>query len=67
LIKIFSEFLSNDSGSFINKGQKGGMAFQYIGSIDTVNSISDKLIEQFEKRIQEKDEIITLLREQLKK
>lgn len=65
--KDISEFLSSEAGSFINEGQKGGMAFQYIGSINTVNAISDKLIEQYEKRLKEKDEFITLLKKQLNK
>ncbi len=42
-----------ENNNFNNKGQTGGLAFQNIGSINTINSISDKLIEQYEKRIEE--------------
>ncbi|WP_290700756.1 helix-turn-helix transcriptional regulator [Lacinutrix sp.] len=66
LDKDVSEFLANDAGSFINEGQKGGVTFQNIGTVDTINSISDKLIEQYEKRLEEKDEIICMLKEQVK-
>ncbi|MBB4805370.1 transcriptional regulator with XRE-family HTH domain [Chryseobacterium defluvii] len=36
-----------------NTDQKGGMAFQFVGTINTINSLSEKLIEQYEERIQE--------------
>lgn len=47
------DLVADSSNSFNNAGQSGGLAFQYIGSINTVNSISDKLIEQYEKRIED--------------
>lgn len=43
---------------FNNHNQNGGAFGQYV-------TVSDKLIEQFEKRIQEKDEMIELLKNQL--
>ena len=36
-----------------NTEQKGGMAFQFVGTINTINSLSEKLIEQYEERITE--------------
>lgn len=36
-----------------NTDQKGGMAFQFVGTINTINSLSEKLIEQYEERIEE--------------
>ncbi len=47
------ELLSDENPNFTNEGQQGGMAFQYIGTINTVNALSEKLIEQYEKRIEE--------------
>jgi len=47
------DLFSEENNNFNNKGQTGGLAFQNIGSINTINSISDKLIEQYEKRIEE--------------
>ena len=45
------ELLSDDSNNFNNQEQKGGMAFQFVGTINTINSLSEKLIEQYEVRI----------------
>ncbi len=36
-----------------NTDQKGGMAFQFVGTINTINSLSEKLVEQYEERIKE--------------
>lgn len=41
-----------------NTDQKGGMAFQFVGTINTINSLSEKLVEQYEERIKElKDQV----------
>lgn len=66
LDREITDFLLDESKSYINNEQKGGMAFQYIGSIDTLNVISDKLIEQYEARLKEKDELIGFLKSKLK-
>ncbi|WP_299130535.1 helix-turn-helix transcriptional regulator [uncultured Winogradskyella sp.] len=66
LDKNITDFLSSETNHFINEGQKGGMTFQNIGKIKTVNGLSEKLIEQYEVRIKEKDDLIKLLKEQLK-
>ena len=42
----------------INNNQQGG-----VGYAETINQLSEKLIEQFEERIKEKDEIIKELKE----
>lgn len=47
-----------------NNDQKGGVAFAYNS---TINQLSEKLIEQYEIRINEKDEIIELLKKQINK
>ncbi len=36
-----------------NTDQKGGMAFQFVGTINTINSLSEKIIEVYEERIKE--------------
>ena len=36
------ELLSDDSNNFNNQEQKGGMAFQFVGTINTSNSLSEK-------------------------
>jgi transcriptional regulator with XRE-family HTH domain len=53
-----------DSILFTNNDQKGGIALTYQS---TINQQSEKLIEQLEKRISEKDELISYLKEQLSK
>jgi transcriptional regulator with XRE-family HTH domain len=53
-----------DSISFTNTDQKGGVALAYQS---TINQQSEKLFEQFEKRILEKDQFIEYLLEQLSK
>lgn len=50
-----------------NTEQKGGMAFQFVGTINTINSLSEKLIEQYEERIKELKEENQSLKELLKK
>lgn len=49
-----------------NTDQKGGMAFQFVGTINTINSLSEKLTEQYEERIQELKSIIGELKEEIK-
>lgn len=66
LDKEVIDFLSNETNQFINEGQKGGMTFQNIGNIDTINGLSEKLIEQYEQRLKEKDEYIKILKQQFK-
>ena len=48
-----------------NTEQKGGMAFQFIGTINTINSLSEKLVEQYEERIAEMKTIIKELKEEI--
>lgn len=60
------ELLSDDSNNFNNQEQKGGMAFQFVGTINTINSLSEKLIEQYEVRITELKEEVTYLKEEIK-
>lgn len=47
----------------INQNQKGGES----NNAFIINQLSEKLIEQFEQRIKEKEELISNLREQLRK
>jgi transcriptional regulator with XRE-family HTH domain len=60
LSKLLNTSISNlfeeENIVFNNIGQKGGNFGQYI-------SVSEKLIEQYEIRLKEKDEMILLLRE----
>ena len=60
------ELLSDDSNNFNNQEQKGGMAFQFVGTINTINSLSEKLIEQYEVRIAELKEEVASLKEEIK-
>lgn len=63
-------FFSDDSNNFNNQNQEqnGGMAFQFVGTINTINSLSEKLIEQYEERILElKSQIKELQQALLKK
>lgn len=48
-------FFIDDANNFNNQNQEqnGGMAFQFVGTINTINSLSEKLTEQYEERIQE--------------
>lgn len=55
--------LYGEESTVFNNYNKKGDIFNQIGQYVT---ISDKLIEQFEKRIEEKDEIINMLKERLK-
>ena len=56
-----SELYNEESTVFNNLDQKGGASGQYV------TIVSDKLIEQFEKRIIEKDTIIEELKKEIKK
>ncbi len=58
-------FLKKDSNEQANHSQSGGIALQNNGNIKTINNLSDKLIEQFELRLKEKDVIIRDLKKQL--
>jgi len=51
LIKVFLELLP-DGIIFTNNDQKGGIALAYQS---TINQLSEKLIEQYEERLKEKD------------
>ena len=42
------------------------MAFQFVGTINTINSLSEKLIEQYEVRIAELKEEVTSLKEEIR-
>jgi len=46
------DFLTDETNSFSSLDQLGGFAFQNVGTINTINSfLSEKLVEQYEKRI----------------
>lgn len=51
MIKVFLELLP-DGIIFTNNDQKGGIALAYQS---TINQLSEKLIEQYEERLKEKD------------
>ena len=53
-----SELYGEETIIFNNHNQKGGAFGQYV-------TVPDKLIEQYEKRLEEKETIILLLREQI--
>ncbi|RKE99038.1 helix-turn-helix domain-containing protein [Ichthyenterobacterium magnum] len=55
------EFLSGADVTF-NDNQNGGVA----NNAFVINQLSDQLLNQYEKRLKEKDDIISLLKEQLK-
>jgi transcriptional regulator with XRE-family HTH domain len=61
VFEIQPEELFKQETLVINHNQKGGG-----GYIQIVNELSDKLIEQFEIRLKDKDETITLLNNQIK-
>lgn len=53
-------FLTDETNSLEqeNTDQKGGMAFQFVGTINTINSLSEKITEVYEERIKElKDQV----------
>lgn len=54
-----SDFFKEKTVIFTSNNQSGDSFGQYI-------SLPDRLIEQYEKRLKEKDEIIALLKEQIK-
>lgn len=58
VFEIKPEELLKQESLVINHNQQGGG-----GYIQIVNQLSEKLIEQFEKRLKEKDELIAVLRE----
>lgn len=60
------DLLSDDINNFNSLDQLGGFAFQNVGTINTINSLSEKLIEQYETRIAELKEELTSLKEEIK-
>ena len=60
------DLLSDDINNFNSLDQLGGFAFQNVGTINTINSLSEKLIEQYEVRIAELKEEVTSLKEEIK-
>jgi hypothetical protein len=63
------DFFGEETNNFNNQNQEqnGGMAFQFVGTINTINSLSEKLVEQYETRISEYKEEIIKLKEMIKK
>jgi transcriptional regulator with XRE-family HTH domain len=61
LYEIEADELFKDTKTIINNNQQGGQ----FNVAETINQLSDKLIEQMESRLKEKDEIIKELRERL--
>ena len=57
---IFELLSSGDPVTF-NDNQKGGVA----NNAFIINQLSEQLIEQYEKRLKEKDEMIKMLKEQI--
>ena len=53
-----SEFFKEKTVIFTSNNQSGGSFGQYV-------SVPDRLIEQYEMRLKEKDEMIDMLREQI--
>jgi len=62
LFEIQPEELVKTENIIVNQNQQGGN-----GAFIINQQLSEKLIEQYEQRLKDKDEIITLLRAQLKK
>ena len=60
LEKNFMDLLPTECFVQNNNSQKGGLAV--VQNLGTINHLSEKLIDQYEKRIQEKDEIIKELK-----
>lgn len=58
-----SELFGEESTVFNNHNQNGGT----FGQFGYYVNIPDKLVEQYEKRIREKDELIAFLKEQVGK
>jgi hypothetical protein len=54
LDKNFTDFLPNDCFTQNNKDQNGGIGV----NLGTINQLSEKLIEQYEARLKEKEEKI---------
>lgn len=46
-------FLTDEVNNINNSDQTGGMAFQFVGTINTINSLSEKITELYEERIKE--------------
>jgi transcriptional regulator with XRE-family HTH domain len=55
LEKNFMDLLPNECFVQNNNSQKGGV----VVKLDTINNLSEKLIEQFEKQLFEKDKLIS--------
>jgi transcriptional regulator with XRE-family HTH domain len=54
---VTPEELIKENRVIINNNQQGG-----VGYAETINQLSEKLIEQYELRLKEKDELIALLK-----
>lgn len=63
LDKNFLDFLPSENFTQNNHNQTGGFSVVNLG---TINSLSEKLIEQYEARLKDKDQLINLLKEQKK-
>jgi transcriptional regulator with XRE-family HTH domain len=62
-VEIEDIVLGKESIEQNNNHQKGGVAVTQ--NLGTINNLSEKLIEQYEIRLKEKDETITLLNNQI--
>ena len=60
LFEIQPEELLKQENIIVNQNQQGG------NGAFIINQLSEKLIEQYEQRLKDKDEIIAILKEQLK-
>ncbi|MGX1023593.1 helix-turn-helix domain-containing protein [Psychroflexus sp. MBR-150] len=63
IFEVQPEDIVKQESIVINDNQKGG----HSNNAYIINQLSEKLIEQYEKRIQEKDKLINQLNEKLKK
>lgn len=63
LDKSFADLLPTECFIQHNKHQKGGVGI----NLGTFNNLSEKLIEQYELRILDKDRIINFLEDEIKK
>ncbi len=61
LYDIEAEEFFSAPKTIINNNQQGG-----VGYAETINQLSEKLMEQMEARLKEKDEMIAALRERLR-
>ncbi len=64
LFSITPEELLKQDSIVISQNQKGGISGGYVIN-QTINQLSDKLIEQYEIRLKEKDELIAKLKKEI--